>query len=73
MRKPLATRKQPLHKNMSTQYGAHIISIPCMALYTLSEAFEQAVMERKSQVMAQNVKNLMEIEPSTDDLDIRTF
>lgn len=73
MRKPLATRKQPLHQNMSIQYGAHIISTPCMSLCALSDAFEQAVMERKSQVMAQNVKNLMEIEPSTDDLDIRTF
>lgn len=73
MRKPLATRKQPLHQNISTQYGAHIISIPCTALGTLSDAFEKAVRERKSKVMAQNVKNLMEIEPSTDDLDIRTF
>lgn len=71
MRKSLA-RKRQVKRNISIQYAVHGV---CKGAHqdVLDRAFSQALSDRVAEVLALEVKKIMDIEPSVEDLDIRTY
>lgn len=72
MRKPLAQRKKVQYPNRSVQYGSYILH-GNYSLESVRRAFELALIVRKQEVLAVSVKEIMDVEPSVEDLDIRTY
>lgn len=73
MRKPLARRKEARYKNISTQDAIPGIYHLDTKYGVIIRAFNSALNDRVAEVLATEVKKIMDIEPSTDDLDIRTY
>lgn len=73
MRKPLARRKEARYKNISTQDAIPGIYHLDTNYGIVIRAFNSALNDRIAEVLATEVKKIMDVEPSTDDLDIRTY
>lgn len=72
MRKPLAQRKIAKRTNRSVQYASYLLN-GSHSLESVRRAFELALIVRKQEVLAVSVKEIMDVEPSVEDLDIRTY
>lgn len=73
MRKPLARRKEARYKNISTQDAIPGVYNLDTKYGIVIRAFNSALNDRVAEVLATEVKKIMDVEPSTDDLDIRTY